>query len=114
VVGTHPNGFSSPRHFRSPWEWSRCQVRSRLSVDVVFCEARIRVYRHRFDFVGIHGAGPPCSREADGEVCGVALCLQHRREVTSLGEYGEELSPRAEEVFRSWGVEPRGPFVREA
>jgi hypothetical protein len=112
VCGNAPERIFEPKASGARWEWSRCQVRSPLSMDdPVFCEARIRGYRDRFDYVGVHGAGRLCERLADGEVCGVALCWQHRREVTYWESGPERLSPRVDAIFSSWGVERRGPFI---
>jgi len=54
-----------------------------------------------------------CSRSANGDVCGIHLCDQHRRMVTQWVEGQEELSPRAERLFERWEVAPSAPFVGE-
>jgi hypothetical protein len=54
-----------------------------------------------------------CSRSADGDVCGIPLCDQHRRMVTQWIDGQEELSPRAARLFERWGVAPSTPFIGE-
>jgi hypothetical protein len=55
-----------------------------------------------------------CSRSADGEVCGVYLCDQHRRQVTTWHDGAEILRPRVDCTFARWGLRRHGKFVPES
>ena len=70
------------------------------------CEARIRT-----SFELPDPRGRRCGLAADGPVCGVWLCWQHRKVVTQWVDGVEQLAPRAEKEFEAWGVVPTERFV---
>src|ERR1700760_1628951 len=93
--------------------YSAITLRSRYGRWMVQCAALIR-HREPTADVLVRGLGwdawptsnERCSRRADGDVCGVPLCWQHRAKVTYLEGGTERLKRRADAIFATWCVRP--------
>jgi hypothetical protein len=94
----------------SPTAGPEIQCEALIRSDFLSVEDRLR---GRWYVDALPTSNTRCSRAADGDVFGVQLCWQHRRQVTRRRAGEEEPAVNADEWFASWGVERRGPFVAQ-
>jgi hypothetical protein len=84
------------------------------------CEAKIRepltldLSLRGYSFGTTPISDTQCSRCADGEVCGVLVCDQHRRQLTEWRDRKEWLRPRVDAKLTQWGLSRRSDFVPES